>query len=193
MGKNHLYNLVRNMKSNCELLNDKRKIKNHSVRKHLLQKCNDMGVPANCTVQISGHKNIQSVNSYSKMNRHQQKRLSTALMETTGHTSSPTTLQPIPDVTIQDQETSDESSVANIVVEKQTLSPQCSQIFQRQTASSKMSAVFNGTTNITGGVFYFGNMPNECPISQPPTKKFKRIRQIISDSDSDLKPDFYIQ
>lgn len=80
VGKNHLYNLTKNMKKQCPSLNDGRKITNHSVRKHLVQKCNDMGLPANCTVQITGHKNLQSVNSYSKMNDEQQKKVANALI-----------------------------------------------------------------------------------------------------------------
>ena len=46
------------------------------MRKHLIQKLNDNGVPANQIVQISGHKNINSINNYSKLNPGQSKQIS---------------------------------------------------------------------------------------------------------------------
>ena len=42
-----------------------------SARKRLMQKLNDQGVPPNQLVQISGHKNLNSLNNYSKLNQHQ--------------------------------------------------------------------------------------------------------------------------
>ena len=52
----------------CKGIDTSRKLTNHSVRKHLLQECVDMNLPPTETVQVSGHKNLQSVNNYSKMN-----------------------------------------------------------------------------------------------------------------------------
>ena len=75
MGINHIYSLVKKMIQNSPLGNheDQRKLANHSIRKHLVQTCNDLGVPPTETIQISGHKNIGSVNNYSKLNNIQQK------------------------------------------------------------------------------------------------------------------------
>jgi hypothetical protein len=64
MGINHIYNLVKNMRLQCNSINSDRQLTNHSVRKHMMQKCNDMGLPANCTIQFSGHKNVGSANNY---------------------------------------------------------------------------------------------------------------------------------
>ena len=50
-----------------------------SMRKHLLQKLNDSGVPAHQIVQISGHKNVNSINSYSSLNAQQSKNISNIL------------------------------------------------------------------------------------------------------------------
>ena len=39
-----------------------------------------MNLPPTETVQISGHKNLQSVNNYSKMNENRQKQVSKSLV-----------------------------------------------------------------------------------------------------------------
>ena len=38
---------------------------NHSTRKRMIQKLNDHEVPPTHIMQISGHKNVQSLNNYS--------------------------------------------------------------------------------------------------------------------------------
>ena len=73
------------MISKCDKIQGDRKLTNHSVRKHLMQKCNDLGLPTNCTIQLGGHRNVGSANSYSKINDKQQKLISSAL------TKSPST------------------------------------------------------------------------------------------------------
>ena len=74
---NHIYGLVKSMISKCDKIQGNRKLTYHSVRKHLMQKCSDL--PTNCTIQISGHRNVGSANSYSKINDKQQKIISSAL------------------------------------------------------------------------------------------------------------------
>jgi len=39
-----------------------------SARKRLMQKFNDENIPANQIIHISGHKNINRINSYSHIN-----------------------------------------------------------------------------------------------------------------------------
>ena len=48
-----------------------------------MQTLNDSDIPPNQAVQISGHKNINSLNNYSKLNPNQSKKISDIL--TTGH------------------------------------------------------------------------------------------------------------
>ncbi len=67
------------MKKNCSKINACKKITNHSVRKHLMQKCNDLGMPTNVTIQVSGHNNVASANNYSKLNDNQHKLLANAI------------------------------------------------------------------------------------------------------------------
>ena len=50
-----------------------------SARKHLMQKLNDENVPAHQIIQISGHRNISSLNNYSSLNKEQSKNISNIL------------------------------------------------------------------------------------------------------------------
>jgi hypothetical protein len=51
------------------------------VIKRMVQKLNYEGVPANQIVQISGHKNINSINNYSKLNNQQSMAISDILSD----------------------------------------------------------------------------------------------------------------
>jgi ribonuclease HII len=82
MGVNHLYGLTKNMIKSCPSIQDGRKLTNHSARRHLVQKLQDRGVQNTQIMQVSGHKNVQSVNTYSRLNQNQQKSISKVLSET---------------------------------------------------------------------------------------------------------------
>ena len=56
---------------------------NHSGRKTLVQKLHDSGVPPNQIIQITGHKNLQSVNNYSSLREQQMESISRILSSTT--------------------------------------------------------------------------------------------------------------
>ena len=49
-----------------------------------MQKCNDISLAPTHAIQISGHKNVASANSYSRLNEQQQKSISTAIVNTSG-------------------------------------------------------------------------------------------------------------
>jgi hypothetical protein len=53
-----------------------KKLTNTSARKHLLTKLADSNIPDRPIVQISGHKNIASINSYAQMSRKRQNEIS---------------------------------------------------------------------------------------------------------------------
>ena len=162
LGKNQIYKLVPNMKANCPALNDGRKLTNHSVRKHLLQKCNDMGLAPTATVQISG---LQSVNSYSKLNDQQQKKIAMALINN----------DKCPEITIQKANSPPAAAAPSTYMgspinQSQTIS------YKRQFAQRNLSTIFQGTTTITGGVFnsYTGES-HSCPVhdASPSRRKYR--------------------
>ena len=56
---------------------------NDSGRKPLVQKLQESGVPPNQIIQITGHKNLQSVNNYSSLREKQMEGISRILSATT--------------------------------------------------------------------------------------------------------------
>ena len=78
VGINKLGNMLKKMINRAGISTDKH-LSNHSARKYLIQKLNDSNIPANQIMQISGHKNIQSINNYSHINQQQHKEISKIL------------------------------------------------------------------------------------------------------------------
>ena len=77
IGKNKLGNLMKTMAKT--LPNNSKNLTNHSARKYLVQTLIDHDIPATDIVQISGHKNVQSVLNYSHMSEKSHKRLSSLI------------------------------------------------------------------------------------------------------------------
>ena len=71
MGVNKLNNLMKNMATKAGL--DCQRLTNHSARKRMIQKLNNSDVPPTHIMQLSGDKNIQSINNYSHVSEQQQK------------------------------------------------------------------------------------------------------------------------
>ena len=57
-------------------------ITNHAVRKTLVQKLQDNDVQPNQIIQITGHKNPQSINNYSSLRERQMENISNILSST---------------------------------------------------------------------------------------------------------------
>ena len=72
VGQKKLSKMMKQMQITGEL-NPAKRLTNHSARKHLVQKLRDSDVAPTDIMQISGHKNIQSVLTYSKMNEKQHR------------------------------------------------------------------------------------------------------------------------
>ncbi len=77
MGINTIGNLAKQMCLKAGL--SARKLSNHSARKTAIQTLLHANVNPTDVVQISGHKNIQSLNAYSHLSNKQQKNISTIL------------------------------------------------------------------------------------------------------------------
>ena len=76
---NKPYAIMKTMAVKANLTN-KENITNHSARKTVIQKLNDNQVPALTHImQISGHKNVQSINKYSSLNSRQLQTISTII------------------------------------------------------------------------------------------------------------------
>ncbi|XP_045163862.2 uncharacterized protein LOC123528196 [Mercenaria mercenaria] len=172
VGINKLQSMMKRMVQSSGINTDKR-LSNHSARKYLVQKLNNNNVPANHIMQISGHKNISSINNYSHINDNQHKEISKILY------SSSSTAHPNPD-----------TDKANY-----TAYP-LNQVNTYSTPSVATSMHSNSTSNInlTGGFQSLFAGPihggtfnvyiNHANNVSPPNPPRKRLRIIESDSDS---------
>ena len=82
MGVNKLGNsLMKTMAEKSGL--DNSLLTNHSSRKRMIQTLNDKNIPPSHIMQLSGHKNAQSINNYSHISQEQQKSMSRILSGST--------------------------------------------------------------------------------------------------------------
>ena len=88
IGVNKLSTTMRRMSLNAGLPPNK-KLTNHSARKHLVQKLSDNNVPPTEIMQITGHKNVQSVNNYSSLNENKHKQISRILSNQSTYQGQP--------------------------------------------------------------------------------------------------------
>ncbi|CAH3182397.1 unnamed protein product, partial [Porites lobata] len=87
MGVNKLNSLMKTMADKAGF-DEKRRLTNHSARKTMIQKLNDNNIPPTHIMQLSGHRNVQSVNNYSSVSNEQQKNMSLILSGNTTMSSS---------------------------------------------------------------------------------------------------------
>lgn len=81
MGSNKLINTLMKTIASKANLNNKR-LTNHSACKHMIQKLNNHEIPPTHIMQLSGHRNVQSITNYSSLNPNQQKNMSGILSRT---------------------------------------------------------------------------------------------------------------
>ena len=78
LGVNSYRSILKNMIRDSFLETDK-KLVNHSTRKYLVQKLVDNDIPPNEIIQITGHKNVNSLNNYSSLSDKKQQQISAVL------------------------------------------------------------------------------------------------------------------
>jgi hypothetical protein len=80
LGVNSLRSMMKNMvNASSQLQATKRKLVNHSTRKHLVQKLVNNNVPPTEIAQITGHKNVNTINNYSTVSVKKQQQISAIL------------------------------------------------------------------------------------------------------------------
>ena len=88
-----------------------RRLTNHSARKRMMQKLNDNNVPPTHIMQLSGHRNLQSVNNYSTLSKEQQKNMSLILMSDNSAPSNTAHTAKIPQTVVTAESSFTNSSV----------------------------------------------------------------------------------
>ena len=158
VGINKLGNMLKKMINRAGISTDKH-LSNHSARKYLIQKLNDSNIPANQIMQISGHKNIQSINNYSHINQQQHKEIS-KILHGTENTVTSSCSQRVQVPQIRSSSDNDSTHLVNV--------------------SGGIHSLFAGP--IEGGTFHV-NITQQVAQCSPTFLPRKRIRIIESDSD----------
>ena len=165
MGVNKLNSLMKDCAQLAGIGKDKR-ITNHSARKTLVQKLQDNDIPPTQIVQITGHKNLNSVNNYSSLREQQQQDISSILSS-------------VPNVRNQRERT----SLASTSLETISFN-------LKQDATNPSSSLFQGNS-ITGGTFNIhisnasSSASNTMISTSPKAKKLRRLLPLESDSSQD--------
>ena len=147
LGVNSLRSIVKNMLA-----------ANHSTRKHLVQKLVDNNIPPKEIVQITGHKNVNSLNNYSAISDIRQQHISTALSRR-GESSTSVATSSSPKVTVDE--------IASVSTVQPSTSSGLPFLYQCQV----------GTVNI------FTNSQKPIRSDFEKTNQFKRRRFVIDSSD----------
>ena len=169
VGQNKLNSLMRKMAEKAGLGPN---VTNHSGRKTMIQTLTNNDIPATDIIQLSGHKNLQSVTNYSVVPEKQQVKMSHTLSEL--------------------------STGRSHVVEKSNLS-QVSECFSTTVHSAGSAADYQqgqqAMSLFTGAVIHGGqlnisiNSLNQSPTLGTPeaqiksTKRYKRLKVLDSDSE----------
>ena len=150
MGVNKLNNIMKAM-TQAAGISDKT---NHNGRKTLVQKLQDSGVPPNQIIQITGHKNVQSVNNYSSLREKEMESISRILSSTTKAATN--VAQTENNLTAQHLA---EHRIASTSTTSSTLDVNSSN-------ENRLQTMFHGNY-ITGGVFNINLAPAKNEVKSP--------------------------
>jgi len=183
MGKNAIGNIAKNMAEGADLSHGNKT--NHSGRKTAIQTLLHANVPPTNVVQLTGHKNIQSLNSYANMSLDQQRDVSHVLSSkmpdnATGVTSDMCSDQLLKSVGLDDDmiiELLDDGSFIDTHSAVQSGSQPS--LNKTQTSSSNSNPMpfsfLNGCT-INGHIEL--HVHNYAEATAPPAKRSKSIRDV---------------
>ena len=167
LGVNKLNSIMKVMAMKAGLTNPN--LTNHSVRKRLVQKLVSSNVPPTEIMQITGHKNVQSINNYSSLCEKKMHDISNILSENACGKSVAQASNHVTEITskrtltesMQIAECSSSKSVASLL------------------PSVLQNAVFNGNVQIS----FHGS--TELKSRNINVEECRKKRRVIIDSDSD--------
>ena len=172
IGINKLGSMMKRLVTRAGLDPNKR-LSNHSARKYLIQKLSDNNIPANQIMQISGHKNISSINNYSNINQEQHRGIS-SILYSENSAVLPSAFPVHADIAVKNPAAASISSNGPNAME-----------FRSQTNTS--SSVYSGTLqHIFGGTVNAGNITiNIGKTDNNPEYPARKRLRVVYDTDSD--------
>ena len=147
---------MKTMASKANINNER--LTNHSARKHMIQKLNDSEIPPTHIMQLSGHKNVQSITNYSSLKLNQQKNISGILSRASSQTQVTTA--------------TNETAAASTCTSKTPMSFFDGAVISGGQFTISINALTTSPTIQTGS-----------SVTETTEKRWKRIR--IEESDSD--------
>lgn len=186
LGINKINVIMKTMFKDAGLQEGGQKVANHSGRKTMIQKLKDAKVPDTEIMQVSGHRNIQSLNTYSHMSEGRQEEISHTLEGVDHEQQLPTMSSQVPlnqgrviDMTILHPVPSDaSSSVVTNLPPLPVFSPDAKERVPPSRTMQPMQLFPNAT--ITGGTISV-----TINTMNSPRQGIKRRRAVIeSDSSS---------
>ena len=176
VGVNKLNCIMKVMSEKAEL--NKPRLKNHSGRKTMMQTLVNEEIPPTDIIQLSGHRNLQSVNNFATVSEKQQMKMSRTLSAfTTGIVSKKDAPR---------EESSCGSSSEN---NKMLVSQQRTEHTVTSSTCGQQQAlqIFAGATISGGNIHVSINTLNKSPIlPTSPKPKYQRYKRLLSsDSESD--------
>lgn len=166
VGVNKLGSLMKEMTRKAGLNNDK--LRNHSARKTMIQTLSENNVPPTQIAQLSGHKNLKSIENYSHLSTKQQMNMSHMLTNISSSTC--TSITPF-------TQTANTSTSA-----VQEVSPVVNSGQRAAMALFSNAVIHGGQFSVT--INAVNQSPPLTPLYENPPKQRKRIR-IQSDSDDE--------
>jgi hypothetical protein len=176
VGQNKLATIMPKMTEKAGM----RRLTNHSARKHLVQKLSDHGIPANQIMQVTGHRNIHSINNYSAINLQQQREISNVIAH--GPTATVTREMPEPVEELEIPELVVE--IPELVVARPQAIAETPQAIDEQhlpSTSSFPKELFRNCNMRIDNMTV--NVVNNYQEGPNPTKRRRIINAIESDSD----------
>ena len=171
LGKNQLGKFLSDAVSAAGLQSGKIKLSNHSVRKTSIGRLLDANFPENYVMQLSGHKNIQSLSAYTSASLSHQRQMSDALSRRNQlATSSYTHISFDDSVKVRSA-----SNIQNVVTSVSSSYPSTSKALGAIFAGANISSVSDCTFQIMTGPV---KIVNETASKRP-------RRPIIENDDED--------
>lgn len=136
VGTKKLGAIMKTMKEKGNLDQNKR-LTNHSARKYLVQKLKDSNVQDTDIMQISGHKNVQSVKNYSSISEGKHKQISNVLSNTSVDSRAPVPVTSSSNLPLRSLPATTDSDIDLALSDRPTI---CSQT----NMSNRISSMFYG-------------------------------------------------
>ena len=118
-----------------------KRLTNHSARKYMLQKLRENNVEGTDIMQIAGHKNVASINNYSKMSEEKHEKISRILSNTETNRNA---LVPVQFSANLPRKTSTNSSARSTSDVSRRSNPNASSYCANTNMSSEINSMFYG-------------------------------------------------